>query len=147
MTTQTLHVTKAVRSNEAVEELLAAVASADLVVLSFPLYVDCLPAPVIRALELIAARRAAENGTADATGDGRRRSTWRAYRAGPGAARQAAAAPGSALDIGDRRRAGIAPPPLPKRSRIVSSSGTKACTLPLRIARSHIGSSFFQPPV
>ena len=67
VTTQTLHVTKAVRSNEAMEELLAAVSSADLVVLSFPLYVDCLPGPVIRALELIAARRAAENGTADAT--------------------------------------------------------------------------------
>ena len=66
VSTQTLHVTKAVRSDEAVEELLAAVASADIVVLSFPLYVDCLPGPVIRALELIAARRAAEGGTADA---------------------------------------------------------------------------------
>jgi len=62
VTTQTLHVTKAVRSNEAMEELLAAVSSADLVVLSFPLYVDCLPGPVIRALELIAARRTRRPG-------------------------------------------------------------------------------------
>ena len=46
------------RSDEATETLHAAVAAADLVVLSFPLYVDSLPAPVIRALELIAARRA-----------------------------------------------------------------------------------------
>ena len=64
--TQTLRVTKAVRSDEAIEELLAAVASADLIVLSFPLYVDSLPGPAIRALELIAARRAAEGGAADA---------------------------------------------------------------------------------
>ena len=63
--TQTLHVAKAVRSDEAVEELLAA-ASADLIILSFPLYVDSLPGPAIRALELIAARRAAEGGAADA---------------------------------------------------------------------------------
>ena len=34
------------QSEEATEELLAAVAAADLVVLSFPLYVDSLPAPV-----------------------------------------------------------------------------------------------------
>ena len=64
---QTLHVTKAVRSDEAVEELIAAVAAADLIVLSFPLYVDSLPGPAIRALELIAARRAAENDPAVAT--------------------------------------------------------------------------------
>jgi len=56
--TQTLRVAKAVRSDEAVEELLAAAAAADLIVLSFPLYVDSLPGPAIRALELIAARRA-----------------------------------------------------------------------------------------
>jgi NAD(P)H-dependent FMN reductase len=63
--TQTLKVAKAVRSEEATEDLYAAVAEADLIVLSFPLYVDCLPGPAIRALELIAARRAAE-----AAGDG-----------------------------------------------------------------------------
>jgi hypothetical protein len=60
--TQTLRVVKAVRTEEATEELLAAVASADLIVFSFPLYVDSVPAPAIRALELIAARRAGESG-------------------------------------------------------------------------------------
>jgi hypothetical protein len=52
--TQTLHVTKAVRNDEAIAGLRAAAASADLIVLSFPLYVDSLPAPTIRALELLA---------------------------------------------------------------------------------------------
>ena len=47
------------------EELRAAAASADLIVLSFPLYIDSLPAPTIRALELIAEGRA---GAADAVG-------------------------------------------------------------------------------
>ena len=72
--TQSLHVTKAVRNEESVEELLAAAASADLVVLSFPLYVDCLPAPATCALELVAAARAgsADSGAAD---DPRRRSS------------------------------------------------------------------------
>ncbi len=56
--TETVTLMKALRSEEATEGLHAAVAAADLVVLSFPLYIDCLPAPVIRALELIAARRA-----------------------------------------------------------------------------------------
>jgi hypothetical protein len=58
MRTDTVNLTKALRSDEATEALHAAVAAADLVVLSFPLYIDSLPAPVIRALELIAARRA-----------------------------------------------------------------------------------------
>jgi hypothetical protein len=46
------------------EGLLAAVERCDLLVLAFPLYVDSLPAPMIRMLELIAARRrdAAEPG-------------------------------------------------------------------------------------
>jgi len=56
--TDTVNLTKALRSGGATESLHAAVAAADLVVLSFPLYIDSLPAPVIRALELIAARRA-----------------------------------------------------------------------------------------
>jgi len=67
--TQTLHVVKAVRTEEATGELHAAVDAADLVVLSFPLYVDSLPAPAIRALELIAARRIGKDaacGGADA---------------------------------------------------------------------------------
>jgi NAD(P)H-dependent FMN reductase len=56
--TQTMHVTKAVRNEGSVEELRAAVSSADLIVLSFPLYVDSLPAPAIRVLELLAERPA-----------------------------------------------------------------------------------------
>jgi len=63
--TDTVNLTKALRSGGATESLHAAVAAADLVVLSFPLYVDSLPAPAILALELIAARRAAEDGAAD----------------------------------------------------------------------------------
>ena len=54
VTTKTLHVTKAVRNEEATEELRAAAASADLIVLSFPLYIDSLPAPTVRALEVLA---------------------------------------------------------------------------------------------
>ena len=54
--TQTLHVTKAVRNEESVEELRAAATAADLIVLSFPLYVDSLPAPTVRALEVLAER-------------------------------------------------------------------------------------------
>jgi hypothetical protein len=63
--TQTLHVTKAVRNDESIAELHAAVAAVDLVVLSFPLYVDSLPAPAVLALELIAAER---GGNADVRG-------------------------------------------------------------------------------
>jgi hypothetical protein len=62
--TQTLQVARAVRTDEAIAELLAAVAAADLVVFSFPLYVDSLPGAAIRALELIAAERAGDGGTA-----------------------------------------------------------------------------------
>ena len=69
--TQTLQVTKAVRNDESIAELHAAVAAADLVVLSFPLYVDSLPAPTIRALELIAAERAGEAGARQAAPDGK----------------------------------------------------------------------------
>jgi hypothetical protein len=72
--TQTLHVVKAVRSDESIAELQAAVAAADLVVFSFPLYVDSLPAPAIRTLELIAAecagRAGAQAGAGGAAGDG-----------------------------------------------------------------------------
>ncbi len=48
-----------------------AVAAADLVVLSFPLYVDSLPAPAIRALELIASERAGEAVAREAGPDGK----------------------------------------------------------------------------
>jgi len=57
MLTDSLHVHRALRSDGAIEGLLAAVDRADLIVLAFPLYVDSLPAPVTRALELIARHR------------------------------------------------------------------------------------------
>ena len=44
-------------SSEQMTEVLAAAATADLLVLSFPLYFDHLPAPVIRFLERYAAQR------------------------------------------------------------------------------------------
>lgn len=47
-----------VRSEAATARLLDAVDAADLVVLAFPLYVDSLPAPLIRLIETIAERRA-----------------------------------------------------------------------------------------
>lgn len=49
----------AMRSDKRREEMLAAVDRADLLILAFPLYVDSLPAPVIRALEAIAGHRRA----------------------------------------------------------------------------------------
>ena len=45
------------RTEEGTRRLLDAVDGSDLVVLSFPLYVDSLPAPLIRLLELVAERR------------------------------------------------------------------------------------------
>jgi len=48
----------AMRSEEGTRRLLDAVDAADLVVLAFPLYVDSLPAPLTRLLELFADRRA-----------------------------------------------------------------------------------------
>ncbi|MGA2976442.1 MAG: NAD(P)H-dependent oxidoreductase [Spirochaetia bacterium] len=53
----TLHVQSCLQSEEGTRELLAAVRGSDLVMLAFPLYIDSLPAPLIRALELIAAER------------------------------------------------------------------------------------------
>jgi hypothetical protein len=54
--TDKLHVHAALRSPDALESALAAVAAADLVILSLPLYVDSFPAPVIALLERIAER-------------------------------------------------------------------------------------------
>jgi hypothetical protein len=51
-----LHVHAAVDSPDRLESALAAVAAADLVVLSLPLYVDSFPAPVIAFLEQVARR-------------------------------------------------------------------------------------------
>lgn len=56
--TETVYLHTVLRSTEKMQALLAAVDAADLVLLAFPLYVDSLPAPVIEALERIAAQRA-----------------------------------------------------------------------------------------
>jgi hypothetical protein len=47
----------ALRSEEGIQRLLAAVDASDPVVFSFPLYVDSLPSPLTRLLELVAERR------------------------------------------------------------------------------------------
>ncbi len=52
--TQRLHVHEAVRSSQGLETALCAVGTADLMVLSLPLYVDSFPAPVIAFLEHVA---------------------------------------------------------------------------------------------
>lgn len=56
-TTSKLHIHKSVKSQEGIEELLHLVGISDLVVLTFPLYVDSLPAPVIKAMEIITEHR------------------------------------------------------------------------------------------
>ena len=58
LSTQAVVLTEALSSPQAAERMLAAVAAADLVVLSFPLYIDSLPAPLIRVMELLAEDRA-----------------------------------------------------------------------------------------
>ncbi len=60
METQTTRLYRAYRSEEDQAALLAATDAADLIVLAFPLYVDCLPALTIKALEDIAAHREME---------------------------------------------------------------------------------------
>lgn len=62
--TRTARVTPAFRSPEAMDLLLMDVAWADLVLLSFPVYVDTLPAPVMRLLETWASRAGARETTA-----------------------------------------------------------------------------------
>jgi hypothetical protein len=57
--TRQVHVLAALQARDRTEEMLAAVQEANLLVLSFPLYVDSLPACTIRVLELIADQRAA----------------------------------------------------------------------------------------
>ncbi len=55
--TETIYVHTSLRSPERMKALLAAVDAADLLLLAFPLYVDSLPAPLIEAMERIAAHR------------------------------------------------------------------------------------------
>ena len=55
--TETVYLHTVLRSPERMKALLDAVDGADLVTLAFPLYIDSLPAPVIEALDRIAAHR------------------------------------------------------------------------------------------
>ena len=64
--TTTMHVARVLRTEERTAALLAAVGAADVVILAFPLYVDCLPYLVTKALERIAAHRLGSYGTAEA---------------------------------------------------------------------------------
>jgi len=48
---------KLVKKEDGQKKLLSKVEDADLIILAFPLYIDCLPAGVIKALELIADHR------------------------------------------------------------------------------------------
>jgi len=61
--TETIYIHTTMYSAERTKAMLDAVDAADLILLAFPLYVDSLPAPVMNALEQIAAHRASQNGT------------------------------------------------------------------------------------
>ena len=55
-----IQVASTLRNNA--QELLSSVQEADIIIFSFPIYVDCLPAPVIKAMELIGeSRRTGKN--------------------------------------------------------------------------------------
>jgi multimeric flavodoxin WrbA len=58
--TETIYLHTILRTPEKMKALFDALDQADLVLLAFPLYVDSLPAPVIEALERIAAQRAGQ---------------------------------------------------------------------------------------
>ena len=55
--TQEIHIQTLMRSPEGQQAMLELVKASDLLILAFPLYVDCLPAAVILNLELIAQQR------------------------------------------------------------------------------------------
>ena len=55
---ETVYVHTSLRSAERMQNLFEALETTDLLLLAFPLYIDSLPAPLIEALERIAARRA-----------------------------------------------------------------------------------------
>jgi hypothetical protein len=60
-THDTIFAHKLLKSDERMAEMLSLVSEADLVILAFPLYVDCLPYAVINALERIADDRRNNN--------------------------------------------------------------------------------------
>jgi hypothetical protein len=53
MTSETLFIYRVINREETVKKLFQAIEGADLIVHTFPLYVDSLPAPVIKAMEAI----------------------------------------------------------------------------------------------
>lgn len=55
--TESMHICSELRTEEGQGRLLLGVGEADIIILSFPLYVDSLPAGVTRALEMIAESR------------------------------------------------------------------------------------------
>jgi len=55
------YIYKLIRKDEGKKKILFKVDNADLIILAFPLYVDCLPAGVIETLELIANHRKSLN--------------------------------------------------------------------------------------
>jgi multimeric flavodoxin WrbA len=61
--TETIYIHTTMYSADRTKAMLDAVDAADLVLLAFPLYVDSLPAPVMNALECIAAHRANQSPT------------------------------------------------------------------------------------
>lgn len=52
-----LHITTILQTPDGTRGLLSAADDADIIVLAFPLYVDSLPSPLVRALELLAEHR------------------------------------------------------------------------------------------
>jgi hypothetical protein len=57
LSTFTLHITSTLRAVDGASTLLSAADGADNIVLAFPLYVDSLPSPLVRALELLTEHR------------------------------------------------------------------------------------------
>jgi hypothetical protein len=57
LSTERLHVTSLFQTADGTRALLSASDGADIVVLAFPIYVDSIPSPLVRALELLAEHR------------------------------------------------------------------------------------------
>lgn len=57
LTTEKIYIHRVINTEDEQENLLSAIADADLLILAFPLYIDSLPAPVIKAMELIELKR------------------------------------------------------------------------------------------
>ncbi|MHA2392687.1 MAG: NAD(P)H-dependent oxidoreductase [Promethearchaeota archaeon] len=62
MTSEIGFIHRLVNRDKKIQELFRMVENADLIILSFPLYVDSLPAPVIKAMELINEERDRSKG-------------------------------------------------------------------------------------